>query len=214
MKNCVLVTSVIAPSAAPLSYSNVRSVYSNEERYLQTLETLDSIKRHIPETDVAVIECSPVSKMLYDLSTRVDVFLNMYPNEDVRKSPHKGVSEAHMVLAMLNMLDRFDYQNIFKFTGRYILNSDFDYGLWDNNDTVVKETQHYSGPSIHTFLYKFNRGNISKLKEICSHLIATKTSAPAEQVFYNHLKGTEYSAIQRNVGVTARWSCYNHVDMF
>jgi len=214
MKNCVIVTSVIEPSDAPLSYTDKRSVYSVDERYSQTLQTIESVKRYIPEADMAVVECSPVSKMLYDLSTKADVFLNLYPDEEIRKSPHKGVAEARMLLGMLNLLDRWEYQNVFKLTGRYLLNNDFNYSLWDNSSITVKKTDHYAGPSIHTFLYKFNKDNILKLKEICNYLVERNDPAPTEQIFYNKIKDVEHTNIVGKIGVTARWSCYNHIDLF
>lgn len=214
MKNCVIITSVIEPSNAPLSYTDKRSVYSKDERYVQTLETLESVKKYIPDTDIAIVECSPVSKMLYDLSTKADVFLNLYPNEEIRKTPNKGVAEARMLLAMLDIIEKWEYQNVFKLTGRYLLNNDFDYSLWDNKSITVKKTNHYSGPSIHTFLYKFNKDSISKLKEICDYLIISNDSAPAEQVFHKYLSDTAHISIVGNIGITARWSCYSHVDLF
>ncbi len=185
-----------------------------EERFAQTLETLESIKKHIPNADIALVECSPVSKMLYELSARADVFLNLYPDEEIRKSPHKGVAEARMLLSMLNLLDRWEYRNVFKLTGRYLLNSDFDYSLWASDDVTVKRTEHYGGPSIHTFLYKFNKSNILNFKEICRYLIESNDAVPTEQIFYSKIKNIAYNSIAGKIGVTARWSCYTHTDLF
>ena len=46
--NVVLITSKIYVSNKPLTYINTRSIYSSEQRLNQTLETINSIKKYIP----------------------------------------------------------------------------------------------------------------------------------------------------------------------
>jgi hypothetical protein len=76
MKDCVIVTSIVEISDAPIAYAPTRSLYSHQQRFEQTLETIDSIRRHLPEADIVLIECSPDGYYMQELEKRVDVFRN------------------------------------------------------------------------------------------------------------------------------------------
>ena len=58
MKNLVLITSVINIPNIPLSYTNIRSVYTCEERFIQTQKTIESLRRMIPDLEILLVECS------------------------------------------------------------------------------------------------------------------------------------------------------------
>ena len=58
MHNLVVITSIINTPNNPLSYTENRSVYSREERYIQTQNTIVSIKKHIPDCAILLVECS------------------------------------------------------------------------------------------------------------------------------------------------------------
>ena len=58
MSNLVLITSVINTPKKPLSYSNVRSVFTREERYEQTKKTIQSIREKIPNYKIMIVECT------------------------------------------------------------------------------------------------------------------------------------------------------------
>ena len=76
MKNLVLITSVIAISDKPLSYTKTRSVYSTEDRYNQTLKTIDSVNK-IPNKIVIFIETSDIPKdMEGKIKSLVDYYIN------------------------------------------------------------------------------------------------------------------------------------------
>ena len=48
MNDLVLVTSVINTGKVGWSYTQTRSSYSPEERYNQSLQTIDSIRKYLP----------------------------------------------------------------------------------------------------------------------------------------------------------------------
>jgi len=56
MYNLVLVTSAINTSTNPLSYTNTRSAFTHEERFKQSLITIESIKQYIPNPYIVFIE--------------------------------------------------------------------------------------------------------------------------------------------------------------
>jgi hypothetical protein len=55
MKNLVLITSVICIENKPLSYTNVRSIYSHQERFEQTKKTIETIREKIPNAKIFVV---------------------------------------------------------------------------------------------------------------------------------------------------------------
>ena len=56
MNNLVLITSIINTPQNPLSYSNIRSVFTREERFNDTKETIKSIKEKIPYCKIMIVE--------------------------------------------------------------------------------------------------------------------------------------------------------------
>lgn len=54
--NCFIVTSCIYPCNRPFSYIDTRSIYTPEERLRQTQDTIDSIRKHCPDSDVLMID--------------------------------------------------------------------------------------------------------------------------------------------------------------
>ena len=48
MINLILITSVICITNKPLSYTKTRSVFTHEERFEQTLKTIQTIRDKIP----------------------------------------------------------------------------------------------------------------------------------------------------------------------
>ena len=213
MKNCVLITSVIEPDTAPLDYSPTRSVYTPQERYDQTLLTIESVKKHIPDTDVVIVECSPPGGMLESLASSVTALINLYPNDTVRKSLYKGLSEAVMLEAGLSFLVGKPYKNIFKITGRYQLNEQFNYSLWDNDHIIALTTDIYGRleGSVHTFLYKIPGRKLEKLIKHYSDMVLTQNIVPTEAVLYGWLAKQGFIKITENIGITVLWSSYNHV---
>lgn len=152
MKNCIIVTSVIQTTDKPLCYSGVRSIYSHRERFEQTLETIESIRKYMPETHILLIECSPPSDWMDQLATKVDQFINLEFNDIVNNHPEKGLGEKILVLHALDNL-RESYQHIYKMTGRYVLLDHFDYSQWKNEDVMTFcNTKRYGmADGIHTF---------------------------------------------------------------
>jgi len=58
MDNLILVTSVINTPNIPLSYSNIRSVFSRQDRFEQTKKTIQSVKQKLPNNKIMIVECS------------------------------------------------------------------------------------------------------------------------------------------------------------
>ena len=80
MKNkLVIITSIINPIKEPLSYTNVRTIYSSEERFEQVLKTINSVKEKIPNSKIVLLECSSNIEQYEDiLRNRVDKYIKLY----------------------------------------------------------------------------------------------------------------------------------------
>lgn len=213
MKDCVLITSVIHTTNSPLNYSSVRSIYSHKERYEQTIETIDSIRKYMPNVDIAMIECSQPSEYLEDLEKRVDYFINLEFNEVVNLKTEKGKGEATLLLHALNIL-KDKYENIYKITGRYVLQNTFNINDWNNQDliTACRTNKYGMENSIHTFFYKIPKSKISLLTMILNNYIMYTFNESIENFIASRLKDSIYFI--DHIGILARWACYNELAIF
>ena len=87
MRNLVLITSVINTPNVPLSYSNVRSVFTREERFKQTKKTIESIKEKIPDCRLMIVECTDFTeeeKAYFE--KECDFVLNLWDKKEVHEN--------------------------------------------------------------------------------------------------------------------------------
>lgn len=144
--NLVIITSVINTNKKPLSYKNIRSVFTTNTRFSQTLETILSIRKYIPNNYIVLLEASILDyEKIFILKNLVDLYLNYtydkYIYEAVN-SPFKSFGEASVILKFLKS-DKFrglkNINNIFKISGRYYLNNKFNYSNYNNNYNNFKQ---------------------------------------------------------------------------
>jgi hypothetical protein len=79
--NIVLVTSVINICNKKLDYSNVRSFCDKEKRLSDTLKTIESVRKYIPDSKILLVECSDIEETF--LRSVVDYFINLKDDEDI-----------------------------------------------------------------------------------------------------------------------------------
>jgi len=144
MINLVLITSVINICNKPLSYTNIRSIYSTEERFEQTKKTIQSIKEKIPNYKILLVECSNLTEdMKKYLQENCDYFINYYDNllirqqvEGISKSLGEGIMTIEAIDYIIN--NKIEYNNLIKISGRYWLSEKFNYESLNNNNIVIK----------------------------------------------------------------------------
>jgi hypothetical protein len=163
--NCIIITSIIDPTDYPLWYCRVRSVYSKEERFVQTIETIQSIRKYMKDVDIFLVECSPESSMIESLSGMVDGFVNMHPNDVIRNKLNKGIGEAVMLLHGIDKFVTEHHRNIFKISGRYLLNDAFDMNLFENDRITAKLSNEWGCGGMCTYFYKVPQNELSYFKE-------------------------------------------------
>lgn len=217
MRNCIIVTSIVEISDAPLDWSAVRSIYSHQQRFEQTLETIESIRKHLPDTEIILAECSRPSSYMDELQKRVDVFINTYPNDLIRNGINKSVCEAQLLLYVFDRVDLSVYDNIFKMTGRYLLLDTFDQSKWLHDNPAACVTTHYSnninpGDCMHTFFFKFTNKDIALLKSVFERMISNNVSDAIEWILYRELKDRLQDV--NPIGIQVRWSCFDSTPCF
>lgn len=219
MRNCIIVTSIVEISDAPLDWSAVRSIYSHQQRFEQTLETIESIRKHLPDTEIILAECSPPSSYMDELQKRVDVFINTYPNDLIRNGFHKGACEAQLLLYVFDRVDLSVYDNIFKMTGRYVLLDKFDRNAWMNDMTTICTTYMYAPEtnlflSMHTFFYKITRRDLDVFLKTLQMITEKNQPWSAIEIdIYNALINNPLQTID-TIGIEVRWSSFNSIAYF
>jgi hypothetical protein len=171
-RNIIIITSVINCLDNELSYYYRRTVFNIKERYEQTLESIKSIKKYIPNIEILFCECSDLSEYMNieeNIKKEVDYFFNFYSNDVVKKYVNgklKGLGEAHILLKGIEELLKIKkkYKNIFKLSGRYYLNHNFNYSSFDNSKNIFTNWDNYFN-SYCTIFYKINGNDIYYFKE-------------------------------------------------
>lgn len=151
-----IITSVIHYAEKKLSYSNTRSIFSPEERALQTIKTIRSIKKYIPKAKIILVELGIKPTLPRSLDQLVDKYIYLGNNFLVRKAcdgKYKGLGEA---VGLLVAHKYFNQNNgfYFKISGRYYLNNDFVLHKWGNLNQItllqkrnIMSTRLYGFPS-------------------------------------------------------------------
>lgn len=125
------------------------SVYDPATRLKQTLNTIDSVKKHIPGAEITLVECGVPeisSDIEKQLTSKVANYINLSALDNVqwlaanmdRQDVVKNLTEAMVLREMINVArDRnwfADSDRIFKISGRYWLTDNFDLNTHVNPD--------------------------------------------------------------------------------
>lgn len=170
-KNLILVTSKIIVSNNKFNYVNKRSIYTIDERFEQTKNTINSIKKYIPDNFIILFDnsnfCDNVHIYNY-LKDNVNIFMNpqegqiLYNNTNI--CPYKQIGELSQMKFMLRYVIKFiKFKNIFKISGRYTINDKFDYKIFDNEHNIFrKNTNVLDRNYYYTCFYKISNKNFNE----------------------------------------------------
>lgn len=168
IENLVLITSVINIINNPLSYSKIRSVYSKEERFEQTIKTIESIRKYIPNSKILFIECSELDNLTETLiKEKTDYYINLFYLNNLKQttsSISKSLGEGSMTIEALKYLKNLGikYDNFYKISGRYRLTDKFKYNEFDNKYNIIKKIEGNT-KNISTCFFKIRYEYIDKL---------------------------------------------------
>ena len=127
MKIAVFITSVINTHPSPLTYAQ-RSVFTPVQRFEQTLQTIESIKHHIPDASIYLVEGSSIDK---EMEEKLQSLVNYYNVSKIPyiknavDSPVKGFGEGAQTEYILNVIKENVYDYVLKISGRYIMGPKF-----------------------------------------------------------------------------------------
>jgi len=198
MNNLVLITSVINTPNLPLSYSKVRSVFTREERFKQTKKTIESVKEKIPNCKLMIVECTDFTEEEKSyFEKECDYVLNLWERKELHPKifgKSKSLGEGTMTIQALQYLTdkEFKFNNLFKICGRYWLNKEFDYDIFNNNNLIFKKINGNVN-NIFTSFFKIPSNNVSILLDFLLQTeIHMKNMIGYEILFGHYLKHINY----------------------
>lgn len=198
---CFIITSVIYPKQKSLSYAQTRSVYSPEERALQTIKTIESIRERVPAAKIVLIESGLQRGLPFNLDKKVDMYVYVGDNFFVRRacdSKFKSLGEAAMLLVGTKNIE-LHADLYFKISGRYFLDENFTLNAW--------QTEHfrffYIRPDyVSTRLYSFGKDMLLMWKfALIKGLPLLFLDYPIEHILCRFVKN-KYIIKADKVGVT------------
>ena len=169
--NVVFITSKIYVSDNAFSYINKRSIYTKDERFSQVIDTIKTIKNKIPYYYIILFDNSIFTKKeYYILNNMVNKFINITDNKELNYYTNdceiKSLAELHQLKYIFkNFNEKIRIKNIFKITGRYLINDNFDYKVYDNKHNIFKKNNNLKNIEYYyTCFYKIHYYYIEKYK--------------------------------------------------
>jgi hypothetical protein len=159
-KNLVIITSKIIVSKNAFTYTENRSVYSKEERFQQTLKTINSIRNYLENAFIILVDNSKFSNQEFKILERLtDYFHNIIDNDDLNYytdiCSSKCLAESAQIYNLwesyLNKIDISKVDNIFKISGRYEITQEIsketlniDKNIFKKNLEVIDRDYYYT----------------------------------------------------------------------
>lgn len=199
----VIITSVVYPSGKQLNYSSVRTVYNVEERVKQTIASIESVKKYIPNAKIILVDAGLNDPKEY-FEGIVEQYIYLGNNKKVRKavnSKYKGWGETEMLLKAIELIGTVDF--VLKLSGRYVLTEKFDVSNFDferfnfknyvvGNDYLYGESKYVKG-SHSTRLYGVPVKKIKEWKRALSKCKKRlKMGMGIENVMPRYIKGDSF----------------------
>jgi hypothetical protein len=215
------------------------SAHSEETRFEQTLQTIKNIREKVPNSYIVLFECSFSrldQKYIDILVEKCDLFLEFYDElgiknlyENIQKRPElitygKSLLETRGLLNSLYEIGKNNYfsdaQRIFKVTGRYLLNDDFnicDYEskFFDNKyiikkyDYLPQESENYDEnelENVYAYLYGAKGMMVTGLWSF-DRLLFSQTIDSLQKAFFYMERMIQYTA-----GTDIEHSLYRFID--
>ena len=165
--------------------ANKLSRFSTQERFNQTMETINNIKEKVPGAKICLFEVSETRLdeiYIDEIKNSVDLFVELYNDNKIIELYNnfvkfkdlfkygKSLFELYGMIYALNLIDdKFGANNIdrvFKISGRYLLNSDFDINQYNSvflkNKYIakcVKYSNYEPNSNAHFHIYQ-NKGHL------------------------------------------------------
>jgi len=210
------------------------SFFSKEERFQQTLETINSIKERVPDAYICVYEVSPVrlqEEYREKLIEESDLFLEFYDEEVIQllyenlRIQSNRFAYVKSMLECRGLLNVFEYMKkhnafsdvtrVFKISGRYTLNDHFNIEDYKTNflqNYYVAKLYSYDSnrfedrENLYLYLYELKGMMITGLWSFDRYLFSD--IAIALQKSFEYME----KAIQYTAGIDIEHSLYQFLD--
>ena len=210
LTNCIIITSKIIVSNNKLTYIDTRSIYTKEERLQQTINTIYSIKKNFSNYYIILVDNSNFDEYCYNkLNNLVDIFINIVDNNEYNYftdiDKQKGSGDLYQLnIALKYIIDNnLKFNNIFKLSGRYIINSTFNISDYNNDYNIFKKNLNVTDREyIYTSFFKIYFSNINEIYDLNKYLIKNITGKKIdiETMLYKNIKSNKKLIL--NLGIT------------
>ena len=192
-ENLIIITSKIVVSQKEYTYVNTRSIYSTEERLNQTLDTIQSIHNHFKNKyfKILLVDNSKFdSEQMTILSSKVDFFVTRNQMQNIESVDYetdeeivKGFGEAAQMNCAIQFVkdNCISFKNLFKISGRYLLNDTFVFESFNNNKInfklafeVIEKNPHVT-EYYYTSLFKISFNYLSKFHSAIKLLLTDRS---------------------------------------
>ncbi len=175
-----IITSVINCGTNPWSYIGTRSLFSTEDRFKQTLETISSIRKYAPSNSkILLIEGSTISEIYKEqIKQVVDIFYDVSQLDETKTncliSNAKALGDSYLLFKAIEYIKEniSNCKNIFKISGRYKLNENF------NRKNISDTLPTFAGSiNVHNYITWLFSVPYSLINEFSIHLQYTINTA-------------------------------------
>ena len=199
---------VIITSCLETKYSD--NVFTIEERYNQTLNTIESINKYMKNTLILFIEASNCNNIYKDnIKNMCDYYYDISTDNDTINyciNGHKSLGDTYITLKAIDYIqnNNIQYNISYKLSARYYLESNFNYDLIDKQIPTFKDSYHAPGEAIITCFYAipFNYLDEYKINIINTfEFMKINTNIPVEYYFPNLFKIKKLILWDEKIGI-------------
>lgn len=194
MRNIFIITSALKPRIG---------LISDEDRFKQTIRTVESIREKAPGSIILLLDSSPQpveQEKIDTLKPMVDHYISLFNHTHAMELGNAGLkspAELYIMVVALDVIKNMNYDDInrvFKITGRAELTDDFhieDYALEEVKDKYVFKTRNVSwmARTIHcidTRLWSFDYSMLDEVDKLVrnSYEECMQTGWDIEHVYF------------------------------
>jgi hypothetical protein len=133
------------------------SVFSTKERYEQTLYTIESIRKFIPNSKILFIEASQ-SSFNNNIKPLCDYYLDISNETDTIQfciNGHKSLGDTYITFRGIDYILKNDlhFDIYYKLSGRYYIGENINIELIDKEIPTFKDSWHRPGINLMTCFY-------------------------------------------------------------
>lgn len=162
-----LITSIIYTSSNPLFGNTIRSIFTGEERLVQTIETLKTVREKVPDAYIIFAEGSSLNpEDISKLYQYIDLIILFSESETAKyhcnSSENKSIGEVYLLSTIISRIEKFPFNYLIKLSGRYYLNDNF------NLNNLLKKSisgQVIDDECVLTVCYSVHKDTINDFKE-------------------------------------------------